>query len=307
MLLKRLSVVAIETEATSGTAETLVSADSNFNIYNATTTPNIETRERLREDSFSTRRSSVGPRSGSITFMVDITGDGAAGVPTWAAELLPACGFVNNSGTFEAKAEAPGSNVKTLTIGHYENGRKKLLYGCAGNVKFILQSGQDAMAEFTFTGVWGGVTDEAMPSPTYPSDVPLRFAGSTITLGGVTPCVQQVEVDAGNNVVLREDATNATGFKSAIVSDRKVVGTLDPEAELVATKDVYGNWLAGTEEALTIEVEDASDKMTLSMPKAQITTIADGERNQLRTDQISFKANFDSAANDELTIAFGAP
>ena len=307
-LLRRKTVLAAEIEATAYTAETLAAADSNFNVFDAVCTPTIENRERAAANTFSQRQGSAGPRMGTVTFRTDITGDGAGGVPTWASEFLPACGWVDSSGTFSPTSEAPGSNVKTLTIGVYEDGRRKLLRGCMGTFKIVLETGKDAVIDWTFTGAWGGVTDVAILAPTYPTDRPLRFANSATTIAAYAPCVQKLEIDAGNNVIMREcqNASDASGYKGAIVTDRKVVGTLDPEAELVATYDCFGKWLASTEEALAVVMQDSTDQVTLTMPKAEITGIQDGDRNSLRTDPITFKGNLSSSGDDEFTIAFAA-
>jgi hypothetical protein len=306
MLLKRKTVLAAEIETTAYTAETLVAADSNFNVFNVAVSPTIPFRQRPDSASFSQRQGTSGSRFGSVTFMVDLTGNGAAGTPTWASEFFPACGWTESTGTFSPKSEAPGTNVKTLTIGIYEDGRRKILRGCAGTFRIILESGQDAMVEFTFTGAWGAVTDATILTPTYPSQIPLRFANGTFSLNSVDLCVQRVEFNAGNNVIMREDpgASDASGFKGALISDRTVTGTLDPESELVGTADWYGDWLANTERAVSAVLTDGTDTVTISVPKAQITTIAEGDRNSLRTDQITFQGNYNSAGNDEMTIDF---
>ena len=306
MLLSKLTVLAAEIEATAYTAETLVAADSNFNVYDPDLVANFEYRQRQSGNVFSNRQGTVGPRAGTVTFRTDITGDGAGGVPGWADEFLPACGFVKSAQVFSPSSEGPGSNVKTLTIGVYEDGRKKLLRGCMGTFKIILEAGQDAMIEWTFQGAWAAPVDEAILAPTYPSELPLRFASSAFTLGGVSQAVQRVEIDAGNTVIMREDpsASDATGFKGALVTDRNVNGTLDPEAALIATNDTFGKWLASTEEAMSIPLSDGTDTLTIALPKAQRTNIANGDRNGMRTDPITFEGNRDSSGDDELTLTF---
>lgn len=306
MLLKRKTVLAAEIEATAYTAESLVAADSNFNVFNVSVTPSIDFRQRPAADSFTQRLGTTGARMGSVTFSVDITGDGLGGVPTWASEFLPACGWVNSLGTFSPASEAPGSNVKTLTIGIYEDGRRKILRGCMGTFKVMLESGRDGVIEFTFTGAWGAVTDTAILTPTYPTQIPLRWANGTLTLNSVNLCAQRLEIDAGNTVIMREDPGNAdsSGYKGALVTGRTVKGTIDPEAELVATIDPYGDWLANTERALVAALTDGTDTCTFNVPKAQNTGIAEGDRNSLRTDNITFQGNYNSAGNDEFTIVF---
>ncbi len=172
----------------------------------------------------------------------------------------------------------------------------------------MLETGKAAMIEFTFTGVWVAPTDAGIISPNYPAQLPIRFANSTMTIGGSwSPCVQSVEIDAGNEVVGRECQTSSdgSGYINAIITDRNVVGTINPEAELVATEDVYGDWIAHNENALSIALTDGTDTITIAAPKLQYTNIQDGDRNGIIIDEIEFQCSRNSdAGNDELTIDF---
>jgi len=304
-LLRRKTVMAAKIESTAYTAESLTAAESNYNFFDVVCSPSFDIRQRQQSNTFSNRVSTTGGRTGTVTFKTEITGNGDGAAPTWADLLLPACGFVETTGTFSPVSAEPGANVKTLTIGVYEDGRKKLLKGCVGSGKIVLESGKDAMIEWTFTGAWVSVTDVALIAPTYPTQVPIRFADSTVAIGGYNPCVQKLEFDFGNNVILRECQSDASGYKGALITDRNIVGTVDPEAQLVAGYDAYGKWLANTEEALSVVLDDGTDVVTITAPKAEITNIdGDGDRNSLRTDPITFQANLSTAGDDELTIAF---
>ena len=306
-LLKRKTLMAAKIETTAYTAESLANADSSFNFYDASIKPAIEINQRMALSNFSKRKSTAGPRSAVVTFKTDLVGNGDGAAPPWADLLFPACGFVKSTNTFGPVSSAPGANgVKTLTIAVYEDGRKKLAKGCMGTFKFVGESGKDMMIEWTFTGCYVQTNDASMLTPTYPTGVPLRFADATVALGSHTPCLQKLEIDAGNNVILREDPADSSGYKGAIVTDRTVVGTADPEAQLVAGYDTFGKWLANTEEEFSVVVDDGTDVITITAPKCEITNIDDGDRNSLRTDPITFQANLDSAGDDELTIAFSA-
>jgi len=307
-LLKRVRVLAAKIETTSGTAESLAAADCDFNAFDIDIQANIDFNQRPSQGSFSHLPGTLGPRGGTLSFKTELHGDGAAGTPEWASTLLPACGFVESTGTFSPTTEAPGSNVKTVTVGVYENGLLKTLRGAAGNCKLIFPSGQPVMLEWTFRGVWQAPTDTAIIAPTYPTILPLRFANATLTLGGSSfGCLSNLEIDMGNNVILRECATpsDSSGYEAALITDRRVVGSMDPETVLVATNDHYGKWLSGSEEALNVVLTDGTDTITVNAPKTQRTNIQEGDRNGIQTDQIEFQCNKSAAAgDDELTIDF---
>jgi hypothetical protein len=107
-------------------------------------------------------------------------------------------------------------------------------------------------------------------------------------------------------VVLREDASDPSGYFSAIITDRKVTGTLDPEASLVATEDTYGaQWLDRAQRAMAIQLGSGLNRVDLDAPKLQITNVQDGDRNKIQIDQVEFQCNRSAAAgDDEFTIDF---
>lgn len=307
-LLKKLRVLAAKIETTSGTAIALGAADAAMNVFDVDIQANIDFNERQQQGSSSMLPGVTGLRGGSLSFKSHLYGDGAAGTPTWASTLLPACGMVESTGTFSPKTAAPGSDVKTLTMGVYENGLFKSLRGSAGTFKVICETGKPISLEWTFTGVWQAPTDVAIIAPTYPSPLPLRFSNSTFTIGGsAPPCMAKIEFDAGNNVVLRECPTvsDGSGYFGGLITERKFAGTMDPEATLVATDDVYGDWIGHTEKALSLSVTDSTDTITIAAPQIQYNNVQEGEREKLQTDDISFMCNASAAAgDDEWTIDF---
>lgn len=306
-LLKRVRVMAAKIESTSGTAETLSASDGAFNAFDVDIQANIEFNERPQQGAMSMLPGVTGPRGGTLSFKTELFGDGAAGTPGWASTLLPACGWVVSTGTFSPTSESPGSNVKTLTMAVYENGKRKIMRGAAGTFKIVCNSGQPVMIEWTFTGVWQPPTDVAIIAPTYPTIMPLRFANATFTIGGSTPpCMESVEFDAGNQVILRPcpTASDGSGYDAALITSRAVKGTMNPESVLVATDDVFGDWIAHTEQALSLALTDGTDTITIAAPQIQYTNIQEGEREMLQVDQIEFNCNASAAGDDELTIDF---
>jgi hypothetical protein len=309
-LIKRKHVLAAKIETTSGTAETLAGADAAFNVFDLTMQPTITMTPRMGNGSFSSMTAIRELSGGTCTFKTEVYGSGAGGVPGWASTFLPACGWSVSTATFSPKTEAPGTNVKTLTLGAYIDGKRKLMRGCAGTFKMIFETGKIAVIEWTFTGVWVDVTDVAILAPTYPTALPLRVGNATFTIGSWSPCFARLEVDAGNTVILRECATNSdnSGYAAAMITDRNVVGSIDPESTLVSEANPYGDWLSHTERALAFDLENTTDKFAINAPKFQITNVQEADRNGIVTDTISFQCNRSAAAgNDELTIVFSAP
>lgn len=306
MLLLQKSVAAFEIEGTVGAAETLVDADGAINVYNMKITPDIENDEREGQGSFSQLYSVRGSLGATATFTTEMLGGSTD--PLWATELLTACGWVGTTSVYSPVTGAPGGSggVKTITIGHYEDGRMRSIRGAMGNAVFRMTAGKRILIDWTFRGLWVPPTDASMLTPTYPSTAPLRFLDANMTIGSWEPIISTMTLDLGNEVQLREDANDdVAGYRSAYIASRKPFFSLDPEAALVATKDLYGELLANTQAALAITLGATNNQVVIGAPKVQIRKIDDADRNRLRIDALEFQCNRNAAAgDDELTFTF---
>ncbi len=305
-LLRRKAVFAAAIEATIGTAESLDGTDGVFNARDFSLQPNIAMTRREGQGGFNYLTSIPEGMTGTCTIVHDLTYNGTD-IPTWASVLLPACGWVDATGTFSPKSEGPGSNVKTLTIGHYKDGKRSLLSGAMGTFKIVCPTGKVAYIEFTFTGKYSSnETDTAIIAPTYPTVSPLRFAAGALTWNSVALCTSNVEVDAGNSVIMREcvNATDRSGYVSALVTNRAPVITADPESVLVATQDRDSLWLTPTAQAFSMQIGASGSSITIAAPKAQLENKQQGNRNDMMTDDLTWLCTQGSSADTELTIAF---
>lgn len=300
-----LRTIAAKIETTAGTAETLTASEGTFDVYEPTIQATVEMDERNSQGSFNRYSQIAGTQMGTVTFRTDVT-IGATTLPEWATTFLPACGWVESTNVFTPRSESIGSNVKTLTIGMYENGVFKSIAGACGTFRIVCPAGRLATIEWTFTGVWQGVSDVSLISPTYPADVPLRFASATCTYDSVAQKVENMTIDAGNNVVMREDPSTSQGYISAVITNRYPKITANPESTLVATDDHYGDWLSNSEAALAVTLNGpSSSSLAISAPKAQIINAQEGDRNGIQIDDIEWACNKNGTNKDqELSLTF---
>jgi len=307
-LLKRKRVLAAKIESTPGTAESLTAAEAAFNCYDIMIQTETELEKREGQGSYGMRASVPGGYKGRITFKHDASWDGTATEPSWADTFLPACGWVKSGQVFTPRTEAPGSNVKTLTIGVYIDGVLKLLRGCVGTFKLNCPTGKAAFLEFDFMGIWQSPTDTAILAPTYPTAQPLRFATSTTTWNSVDLLVENLTLDSGNTMMLRESSGTAAGFSAGLITNRIVTITGNPEAKLVATQDRYGKLLDMSEHALTWSLDGPTNSViTINAPKAQIQSISEADRENMVVDEITWQANRNgSSVDEECSITFTA-
>lgn len=311
-LLKRKRVLAAKIETTIGTPISLSSADAAMNVYSPMIQANVEMEEREGQGGFGYLPSIAGARTGTATFRTYLEWDGSATEPAWADTFLPACGWVKSGQVYTPRSEAPGSNVKTLTIGCYVDKLFKSISGAMGTFVVTLPTGKSGYIDWTFTGVWQEPSDVAIITPTYPTAKPLKYTSGLAEWNDVNLCVSQVTIDAGNEVIMRECPTTAAGYISAIVTNRKPKITADPEASTVAAQDRWAAWLSSTEYALEIDVGGpaggSSDAvLSFDAPKATITNLQEADRGKFVTDQLEFACNKNGATHDEeLSITFTA-
>lgn len=299
VLLKRKRTLAAKVETTPGTAETLTGTEGAFNAYDVMIQPTIAVDAREKQGNFGSLPGVPGARMGKATFKTDLAYDGT-NVPSWASVLLPACGYVNSTGTFTPRSEAPGTNVKTATIGCYQDGVLKRIAGAVGNFKITFPTGRACVIEWEFTGVWLAPTDTALITPTYPSETPIRFASGLCELADVALKVEQVVFDAGNEIVMIEDPSTAAGYSHGVVTNRLPKITANPLAVLVATQDRFGDWLAATEMTWELDLDGPSDSViTLDCPKVQITNNQEADRGRLVVDQLDLAVLRSTAAVDQ--------
>jgi hypothetical protein len=184
------------------------------------------------------------------------------------------------------------------------DGVRHLIAGARGTLSFGGAVGEGCMMNCTFTGVQDAVTDTAIITPTYQSSVPVPMMGMTFTIHGVaTAFCQAFSVDLGMTVVPRQDFVKTSGYASVILGDRVPVCNFVIEKPLVASKDWYGIWAAGTEAAVSLVLgSTAGNIITIGMPKFQITNITEQDDNGRAMLSIDGKLNL-STGDDELTIA----
>lgn len=306
-LIRRKRVLAAKIETTVGTAESLSGSDATFNAVNPIIQPTIDMEEREGLGGFGRIASVPGMRMGTATFRIDISYDGTS-VPAWATTFLPACGWVNSSGTFTPKTAPPGTaaGVKTLTIATYVDGLLKRISGASGTFVANFPTGRSAYLDFTFTGKYEDESDVAILTPTYSTVLPSRAAGGAFTFNSVDMCAENVTIDAGNNVVPIECVASATGLDYHFIGDRNTTWTANPIKKLVATLDRYGLWTDMNEYELAISVPGAGGgTVEFNSPKAQIVNMQEGDRNGIVSDELTWQANRNgSTVDQEMSIIF---
>jgi hypothetical protein len=306
-LLKRVRTLAAKVETTPGTAESLTAAEGVFNAYDLMIQPSIAMTDREGSGSFNYLTSISEGQTATVTFKTDIPWDGTATEPTVFSVLMPACGWTESTNVWKPRSEAPGTNVKTLTLGVYVDGLLKSIKGAVGNWVMTLPTGRFVTIEWTFTGVYIEPTSTSIITPTYPTTNPLRFASAAAcTFNSVAMQVEQITIDAGNEVIMLEDPTQASGFLHGLIVNRRPTINANPESVLVATQNRHNIWTTSTPYAIQITLDGpTTSTLGITAPKAQIINIQEADRNRFVVDDVEFLCTKNgSTQNEELYFTF---
>lgn len=292
-------------------------------VYNTDPVPTGAANAILVEDpkwSFAGRRaerkplrSSIAPLKGlyagallNVEFNVELKGSGAAGTAPEIGVLLRACALGETIVASTSVTYKPVSTGhESCTIYLYEDGLLYKVTGCRGNLSAALKTGDKGVLSFKFTGHFSGPTDVALATPTYNATVPVPLINVPFSIGSYSAVISALNFDLGHTLATPDNIAAADGYAAVQITARKVTGSLDPEATLVATYDWVGKWKAGTGQALTTGAigSAAGNICTISMPVVVNTDVGPADRDGVLTRDLKFEA-VESTTDDEVSIAF---
>lgn len=311
-ILSNRQILGAKIEAVEGTAESLAGADCNIQLLEPPKfEPMISMFERkLIDASYSAFKQIPGTRLAKISIKVEAKGSGTAGTAPALGKLNKACGLGETVVAVTSVTYAPVSalaSVPTLTMAVYVDGVKQQIRGARGNRKYSAKNGEPGVYEYEFTGVYDGVTDAALPTPSgVETTVPVALLSALFSVGAFSAFISQLQFDLGNSLEPRSDINQASGYISTLLTNRNVKGSFDPELELVATHDWYGRWLGGTTGVLTWKHPGAAGNILIvSAPVCQYIKLSNQDRNGIATLGLDFLlARSAAGGNDEVSEAW---
>lgn len=328
--------VVLMAESVPGTAETLATAGTLTSgavmtlASDVSYTPDILQTERSAQTlSFSSRGNVSGTRMAKIAFKANLRGRVAA----FSASVLPdvalpfrACGCsvtMSGGGGSEIVTVAPVDTVSTwYTVGIFNDGRHYRIAGSLGTVKLTFETGAPPTAEFEFTGVYVPPTDLGMVTNSVAENLstglahgapaPPPFLSAAVNILGLTsptPKIKTLTVDLGNTILMRQDPNAASGFVTAVITGRKVVGSVDPEMQTISAKNYFNELISDTTGTITTGTFPSTgtqySKQNMTITKAKYLKGGRGDRDGLAIFPIDFEAqaNSDTGA-DEFSLVF---
>ena len=305
--------VAVKIETTESTDAAPADADCIAPIYKPEWSPSIKMLDRTSVlASFSKLPQVASERSAVIKFECELKGSGTAGTPPAFSSALKACGWGETIVTSTSVTYAPiSASVPSVTVEIREGSdtvwKSKKITGARGTCSITAENGNAVKIVFTFTGKYVEPTDTVQFTQAAIGTTPPIFAGVTLVTVGVGSLkARQFSFDLGNKVVLKPDSTVSGGYYSALITDRKPTGSIDPEQETVDVVNYPSDITAAYQDVLSWSIGSSSgNRVAFSSPKCQIVSLSDSDRSGIRVENLSLAFGQNAlTGNDEVSLAF---
>jgi len=307
-LLSRRRQLGAKVEATKGTVQTITAAEAKFLIINPRITPEYEnfTREYLQE-SLSPKGMITTRKMVRLEFSIEArcTNDSVT-ADSWGA-LFQGCGFAEDATGTPDLVYAPTSSLstmKTLTLKLFMDGFAVTITGAMGNVEMSASVGQPMLWNFNFFGVLSAAGDVSLLTITQEAGVPPAFQNLSMTVNTKTPCIESLSINMNNDVQPIICANEAEGVEYVAITGRNTELTMNPGLNTEADSNGIDWWddYAG-DNTLDIDFNVGTSKPLLkfSIPKAQITSISDDDRNGIDVAGLTCSC-VQTSGDDEITM-----
>lgn len=221
----------------------------------------------------------VGGTSGTEATM---SASGPLANDDWAWELTSDFGV--------AAAAAP-----TLSGMYYVDGKQWELEGIRGNVEFVFNHADRAIANFTWSGIINTTADGPLltgankPVLNHPIPDPFLGVGFTLDNAGWSPIFAGLTINLNNQVILRENSQDSDGWRFGVVTARRPTLTFQPDDELQAVKNVLGDYRDGVlgscrfTHGTLASGTNPGGRFEFRMPATQIEEITESDRDEVYT------------------------
>jgi len=247
----------------------------------------------------------VAGQFGAMSFEVEVAGAGGAvdAVPKYGP-LLRACGMSQTVNAAVSVVYAPITTAEeSASIYFYLDGRLQKLLGSLGNVTLRIAAGRIPVYAFEFIGLHVQPTDVALPTPTltgFTKPVAVNNANTTpFTLHAFAGKFRELTLTTGNVLPYR----NLPNSEAIRFVDRKAMGSIRLEKELVAAKDWETLIKAGTLGALACtQGTVAGNKVAIAAANVQLTEPEETEEDGIAMLGMRLELTPSAAGNDEFSI-----
>lgn len=199
-------------------------------------------------------------------------------------------------------------NQGSMAFYYYLDGILHKMLGARGDLELTCEANNMQRIKFTFTGLYGGIADASMPTPSYSAfntPIPLN---STNTVGGIHGCnmsgndtgvqLKKFTFGLGNTVKHRQ----LVGSEAVVISDRMAKGSVSLEMTPMALLDWFDRIQESTTGVIFLQNgTEAGYRTNIILPKAQLMKPKYSNDDNVAMLDMDFKAIWTSG-NDEVRL-----
>jgi hypothetical protein len=215
-----------DTPGTGGNAWTLVAGGtSNGTVSGATLTGGVAAAAGV----VLTSGAELNVGTHGLVVTPTFTGNLVAG-QKWVVWLLPA----------GLSLDPISDDFESGTLAMNKDGVLHTMPGAYGTFDIEATAGEFARVNWEFTGIWQAPVDAPMASPNYERTLPSMVELARLRVEGYYAVVEQFTFDQANDIQVRPDVSSAQGYIGTRIVSRAPEGGINPEADLVANNDFWG-------------------------------------------------------------------
>ncbi len=183
------------------------------------------------------------------------------------------------------------SSIPSLSFAVHMDGVIYKFRGCRGTVNCAMTAGGAWKASFQLTGLFEGKVDGAVVTPSYDGTRPGIWRGSIFSIDRVAVGLSQMSFDSGVQTTYPPNPNDTEGFDPPEVVSRAMSGQIDPNAVLVATRDLLSGLRAGTTYQVHARLKGgnaaaAGARLGLVFPTAFLTAYSPTDRQGISAEQV---------------------
>jgi hypothetical protein len=190
------------------------------------------------------------------------------------------------------------SGVVSVTAYHYVDGLLRKLVGARATGSLQMDAAGIPVFSLTLTGTFAGETDASIPAGAQPSGIaaPLFVQGAlpspAFVMNRSAVGIAAFSLDLGNGLTSPADPNTVNGFGGGILVSRDTRLSVNPQAQLVATRDVVAQLQQGTNFPVAARAGSAAgNRLSILAPSAQIIEAPDADDGGILRRSMQLKLN----------------
>jgi len=187
--------------------------------------------------------------------------------------------------------------IPFLSMNVFVDGTQYQFKDVRGTASITGTAGGVFAISYTFSALFVDKKDAAVPSVTRDSTRPPVWknddgVAGAFTIDGVPVGLSEFSLDIGNTLIFPPNPNESEGFAGAEITQRNLTGNIDPQAALIATRNVLQDFKDSNRRRLHGRCGKTSgNKIAVTVPEGQYTNYTPGDREGLKTDAAPYFAD----------------